>query len=92
MRKLMITLALVLSAAPGLAADQVVNADPALNTETYLGKTVEEARDALAGLGYDVRKSELEKGRMEFKAIKDRRKYEIEVSPETGRFLRMERD
>lgn len=91
MRKYLI-LALFLAATPAIASDDVVVTDPALTTETYLGKTVEEVGTSLTGLGYDVRKSELEKGKMEFKVIKDRRKYEVYVNPETGRFLRMERD
>lgn len=91
MRKYLM-LALFLAATPVIASDDDVATDPALTTETYMGKTLEDVGTSLTGLGYEVRKSELENGRMEFKAIKERRRYEVYVSPETGRFLRMKRN
>jgi hypothetical protein len=80
MRKLFILATLVL-AGPALAAD--------LSTGTVLGTTQAEVQAKLIDMGYEVRKSEMEDGKIEVYFIKDKKMGEIYVSTATGKVTRL---
>jgi len=75
MRKL-ITLAILVFATPAFAAE--------LTKDTVLGTTMPEVQKNLTDMGYQVRKSEMEDGKIEVYFIKDNRMGEVYVSTATG--------
>lgn len=78
MRKIVITaLAVTALASQALAAE--------LTKDTVLGTTVKEIKASLTGMGYEVRKSEMENGKIEVYVVKDGKMAEIYVSPSTGK-------
>ncbi len=80
MRKLALITLLGL-ASPALAAD--------LNTQTELGTTTEQVRSNLTTMGYDVRKVEMEDGKIEVYFVKDGKMGEAYVSPQTGKITKL---
>ena len=56
-----------------------------LEVETNLGTTIEQVKASLADMGYDVRKGEVEDGRIEIYVVKDGWMGEIYVDPATGK-------
>jgi hypothetical protein len=71
-------------AAPALAED--------LTRETMLGTTLQEVQSNLTAMGYEVRKAELEDGRIEVYVVKGNAMAEIYVDPATGRITRLDMD
>jgi hypothetical protein len=85
MRKLFLITALTLAApaltSPAWAAD--------LTTGTVLGTSMKEVKTNLMQMGYDVRKAEMEDGRIEAYAVKGNKMAEIYVDPTTGKISKM---
>lgn len=81
MRKFIIMLALTL-ATPALAAN--------LTTDMELGKTMADVETKLKDLGYEVRKSEMEDGKIEVYFVKDGKMGEVYVDPKTGKVTSLE--
>jgi hypothetical protein len=80
MRKLIILAALAF-AFPALAAE--------LTMGTVLGTTMPEVQTNLTGMGYQVRKSEMEDGKIEVYFVKGNKKGEIYVSTATGKVTKL---
>ena len=80
MRKLII-LAAVVFAGPALAAE--------LTTDTVLGTTMPEVQTKLTEMGYQVRKSEMEDGKIEVYFVKDKKMGEVYVSTVTGKVTKL---
>ncbi len=80
MRKLII-MATLAFATPVFAAQ--------LTTDTVLGTSMQEVRTSLTEMGYDVRKYEMEDGKIEVYFVKDGKMFEIYVSPVTGKVTRL---
>ncbi len=74
-------LALALVASP-VIAQEVAPGD-------RLGTDVGAIATALSELGYEVRKTEREDGKVEVYAVRDGRRFEIYVDPETGAVTRV---
>lgn len=81
MRKFALITLLAL-ATPALALD--------LDTDTVLGTMIEQAQAALTEMGYEVRKAEMEDGKIEVYFIKDGKMGEAHVSAETGKITKLE--
>lgn len=81
MRKFALITLLAL-ATPALALD--------LDTDTVLGTTIEQAQAALTEMGYEVRKAEMEDGKIEVYFIKDGKMGEAYLSAETGKITKLE--
>lgn len=75
-------IALLAVAGPALATE--------LGTGTMLGKTVEEVQASLTGMGYELRKTEMEDGKIEAYVVKDKTMAEIYVDPATGAVSKIE--
>ncbi len=80
MRKLIILAALAL-ASPALAAE--------LTMDTVLGTTMAEVQAKLTDMGYQVRKSEMEDGKIEVYFVKGGRMGEVYVSTATGKITKL---
>ena len=80
MRKLIILAALAL-ASPALAAE--------LTMDTVLGTTMADVRAKLTDMGYRVRKSEMEDGKIEVYFVKGDRMGEVYVSTATGKVTKL---
>ncbi len=80
MRKLII-LATLAFASPALAAE--------LTMDTVLGTTIPEVQTKLTDMGYQVRKSELEDGKIEVYFVKDDKMGEVYVSSVTGKVIKL---
>lgn len=67
----------------------MIAATPAFANELSQGKTlgtsVHEIKSTLTGMGYDVRKSQREKGKIEVYVVKNNMRQEIYVDPQTGK-------
>lgn len=81
MRKLAL-IAVAALATPGLAQE--------LSTDTVLGTTMEDVRGSLTDMGYEVRKAEMEDGKIEVYFVRDSQMGEAYVSPQTGRITKLE--
>ena len=81
MRKLFLAAALA-AATPAFAAE--------LTTDTFLGTTVPEVQAHLATMGYQVRKSEMEDGKIEVYLVKGNSIGEVYVSTATGRVTKLD--
>ena len=81
MRKLLILAALAF-ATPVLAED--------LTMDTILGTTMDEVQASLVAMGYEVRKAEMEDGKIEVYFVRDGKMGEVYVAPETGAILKLE--
>ena len=80
MRKIILTAAAVLVAMPAFASE--------LTTGQELGKNLDEVKATLSGMGYDVRKGEMEDGLIEVYFVKDNMKGEVYVDGSTGKISR----
>jgi len=81
MRKIVITAAAILFALPAFAQD--------LTMDTVLGKNVDEVKATLAGMGYEVRKSEMEDGLIEVYFVKGSQIGEAYVDGATGKIAKL---
>ena len=86
MRKYLIIAAIALATTPALATEQAAE----LTKDTLLGTTMDEVTAALTGMGYEIRKSEMEDGKIEVYFVKDKTMGEVYVSPETGQILKLD--
>jgi len=80
MRKLIIVAVLVF-ATPALAAE--------LTMDTVLGTTLPEIQKNLTDMGYQVRKSDMEDGKIEVYFVKDNKMGEVYVSAATGKVTKL---
>lgn len=80
MKKLII-MAVLAAATPALASQLAVG--------TNVGKTASAARQALTKMGFDVRKSEMERGRIELYVVKNDMRREVYVDPASGNIQRI---
>ena len=69
-------------ASPALAED--------LSSDTTLGTTLEQVQANLTEMGYEVRKAEMEDGKIEVYFVKDGKMGEVYVNPETGKIAKLE--
>lgn len=81
MRKLILAAALI-AATPAFAGDLAV--------DMYLGTTMPEVEEHLTGMGYQIRKSEMEDGKIEIYFVEGKNMGEVYVSPATGRVTKLE--
>ena len=81
MRKLA-HIALMAFASPALAED--------VTMDSNLGKTMEEVQASLTAKGYEVRKAELEDGKIEVCFVRDGKMGQVYVSPEIGAVTKLE--
>ncbi len=81
MRKLAL-IALIAFASPALAED--------VTMDSVLGTTIEEVQASLTAMGYEVRKAEMEDGKIEVYFVRDGKMGEVYVSPETGAVTKLE--
>jgi hypothetical protein len=61
-----------------------------LSMQTELGTTLEQVTASLSDMGYEVRKAEMEDGKIEVYFVKDRTMGEVYVSPESGKIIKLE--
>jgi len=80
MRKLIIV-AVLAFATPALAAE--------LTMDTLLGTTLPEIQKNLTDMGYQVRKSDMEDGKIEVYFVKDNKMGEVYVSEATGKVTKL---
>lgn len=80
MRKLIVLAALTFST-PALTAE--------LTEDTVLGTTVQEVEANLTSMGYEIRKSEMDDGKIEVYIVKDNQMSEVYVSTETGKVTKL---
>jgi len=80
MRKLIIV-AVLAFATPALAAE--------LTMDTLLGTTLPEIKKNLTDMGYQVRKSDMEDGKIEVYFVKDNKMGEVYVSEATGKVTKL---
>ena len=80
MRKLII-LATLAFASPALAVE--------LTMDTVLGTTMPEVQTKLAEMGYEVRKSEMEDGKIEVYFVRGGKMGEVYVSTATGKVTKL---
>jgi hypothetical protein len=76
MRKTIIALITLSAAFPAFAAD--------ISKDMVLGKTADEVKVKLVEMGYQVRKTDTEDGKIEIYAVKDGKTAEVYVDPSTG--------
>lgn len=81
MRKLAL-IALLAIATPALAED--------LTADMELGTTLEQVQARLTEMGYEVRKGEMEDGKIEVYFVRDGKMGEVYVSTETGRITKLD--
>lgn len=88
MRNLILAAALAL-ATPVLASDGMASD---VNMDTVLGTTLQEVTATLAGMGYEVRKSEMEDGKLEVYFVNMEKKTmgEAYVDLATGKITKLE--
>lgn len=81
MRKLALITLLAL-ATPALAED--------LTPDTVLGTTLGDVQAKLAEMGYEVRKAEMEDGKIEVYFVRNGKMGEVYVNAETGRITKLD--
>lgn len=82
MRKLLIVLTTTVAlATPALAAD--------LTKDSTLGTTMDAVKASLTEMGYEVRKSEMEDGRIGVYFVKDGKMGEVYVDATTGKVAKL---
>lgn len=69
-------IAMMALATPALAEDVSMN--------STLGTTMKEVQASLTAMGYEVRKAEMEDGKIEVYFVRDGQRGEVYVSPQTG--------
>jgi len=60
-----------------------------LTMDTVLGTTLDEVKTKLVEMGYEIRKSEMEDGKIEVYFVKGNTMGEVYVSPETGKIVKV---
>ncbi|MGA9252158.1 MAG: PepSY domain-containing protein [Roseobacter sp.] len=75
-------IALIGFASPALAED--------VTTDSILGTTMEEVQASLVAMGYEVRKAEMEDGKIEVYFVRDGQMGEVYVSSETGAVTKLD--
>lgn len=75
-------IALVALASPALAED--------VTMESNLGTTMEEVQASLTAMGYEIRKAEMEDGKIEVYFVRDGHMGEVYVNPQTGAVMKLE--
>ena len=80
MRKIAL-IAMMAFATPALA--EVVTMD------SNLGTTIEEVQASLTAMGYEVRKAEMEDGKIEVYFVRDGKMGEVYVNPQTGAVMKL---
>ena len=83
MRKL--TLVAALAALPLMVHAE----DATITIDTQLGMSQEDVQTTLTGMGYEVRKMDMEDGMIEAYAVKGDEMLEVYVSPETGKVTKI---
>ncbi|MFY1709641.1 PepSY domain-containing protein [Tritonibacter scottomollicae] len=58
--------------------------------DSLLGTTMEEVQASLTAMGYEVRKTEMEDGKIEVYFVRDGKMGEVYVSPQTGAVTKLE--
>lgn len=81
MRKLAL-IALIAFASPALAEDVTMGSS--------LGTSMEEVQASLTAMGYEVRKAEMEDGKIEVYFVRDGKMGEVYVSTESGEVTKLE--
>jgi len=81
-----------LAAAIFAAGGAFAASEAAIETGTVLGKNAEAIRDALVDKGFEVRKIDKEDDELEAYAVRDKHRYEIYVSVETGAVTKVKAD
>lgn len=81
MRKLAL-IAIMALATPALAED--------VSMDSILGTTMEEVQASLTAMGYEVRKAEMEDGKIEVYFVRDGQMGEVYVNPQTGAVTKLE--
>jgi cellulose synthase/poly-beta-1,6-N-acetylglucosamine synthase-like glycosyltransferase len=81
MRKLAL-IAMMALATPALAED--------VTMDSILGRTMEEVQASLTAMGYEVRKAEMEDGKIEVYFVRDGQMGEVYVNPQTGAVTKLE--
>ena len=81
MRKLALITLLALET-PAFAED--------LNMDTMLGTTMDAVQSKLTEMGYEVRKAEMEDGKIEVYFVKDGKMGEVYVSTATGKITKLD--
>lgn len=61
-----------------------------LDVNDQLGTSLEEVTNSLTDRGYEVRKAEMEDGKIEVYFVKDGTLGEVYVSPQTGQIIKLE--
>lgn len=93
MRKSLMILATLAMTSPAFASDDdyssMAGAPADLAIGTLLGKDPDAIRTALTSLGYDVRKIDMEYGKIEAYVVKDRFMAEVYVNTATGEVTRV---
>lgn len=82
MRKFIITSAAFLIAGSAFASD--------ISMESQLGNSMEEVKASLASMGYDVRKAEMEDGKIEVYFVKGTTLGEVYVDATSGKVIKLE--
>ncbi|MDB6183239.1 PepSY domain-containing protein [Paracoccus fistulariae] len=75
-------IAMMAFATPALAEDVSMN--------SILGTTMEEVQASLTAMGYEVRKAEMEDGKIEVYFVRDGQMGEVYVNPQTGAVTKLE--
>ncbi len=75
-------IALIALATPALAED--------LTMDSVLGTTLDEVKAALTDMGYEVRKGEMEDGKIEVYFVRDGKMGEVYVDPQTGAVTKLD--
>lgn len=73
---------LIALASPALAAD--------VSMDSNLGTTMDEVKASLTAMGYEVRKAEMEDGKIEVYFVRDGKMGEVYVSTQTGAVTKLE--
>ncbi len=75
-------IALVAFASPAFAED--------VTMDSKLGTTIQEVQASLTAMGYEVRKAEMEDGKIEVYFVRDGKMGEVYVGPQTGAVTKLE--
>jgi len=75
-------IALIAMASPAFAQD--------LTADSVLGTTLEEVQASLTDMGYEIRKAEMEDGKIEVYFVKDGAMGEVYVDPQTGAITKLD--
>lgn len=81
MRTFILASAFVAFALPAMAQD--------LSMGTHLGTTMDEVKASLVSMGYEVRKGEMEDGKIEVYVVKDSTTGEVYVDGSTGNVAKL---